>query len=121
MSDAAQFWNARLAPEISGRDAYPVVEAAVKALLTQNPKYKGLELTTNELVEALYPEAETQGAGIAARQRLYRALEALEDRGLKNWHYRGPPRMWRGKMVRPRIWHVERKPICPNCGIELAA
>lgn len=121
MSEAAQFWNPLLAPEVHWRDAYPIVEAAVKALLTANPKYKGLELTTTELVEALYPEEEARGNGAAARQRIFRALEALADHGLKHWHYRGPPRMTRAGQVRPRVWHAERKPICPNCGFELAA
>lgn len=117
----AEYWNPRLAPGVSRRDAYEAVSVAVRAMLSAHPQFKNSESTTTEVVEALYPEAEARGDGIAARQVIFKALAALAERDLKDCCYKGPPRRAKFGMIRPWVWHAPRRPTCPHCGGELAA
>lgn len=79
-----------------------------------------MHLSTNELVEALYPEE--QARGDHQRKRLYDVLRYLAELGdLRDWWFAGPPRMWRGKPCRPKMWCAPKPKCCPHCGGELAA
>lgn len=109
-------WNKILAKDTPWEDAYPHVENAAKLILEGSPL---TPLTTDELVEALYPERQAVGDGIYARRRLYKALKALERHGLAEYCSKGEPRMMKRlkKMIQPRLWHERRpRPTCPHCG-----
>lgn len=126
MTHGPAFWNVTMAEAVPWQEAYKAVEMAAR------DKLAGIErtLTTNELVEELYPEQFAREAGITARKRIYKALAALATRGLADCASRGEPRKLRHakKLVRPWLWHaptVELNPEavaantvrqCPHCG-----
>mgnify|MGYP003559721779 FL=1 len=123
-------WNALLAPAVPAIEAYKSVEEAARLHLSMNPLFTEVGITTNELVEALYPEALARGDGVLARARIYKALAALATRGLADCATRGQPRKLKhmNKTVRPWLWHEpgEKNPEaqdgvkrCPHCNGEL--
>lgn len=120
ITEAPAFWNHRLAPAMPWSSAYRHVEVAAIALLGINPLYRGKTLSTNELVEALYPAAQARGPeSIAARSRIYKALAALAPRGLERYCFRGTPRKLKGREIVPWLWKApirDDAPRCPHCG-----
>ena len=60
-------WNIRLAPATPWQTAYAAVQEEVEA----NDWRRYVSITTNELVEALYPLALASGDGITARYSIY--------------------------------------------------
>lgn len=122
-------WDKALSPSVSWQEAYATVGRMARAHLEHNPMLDG-DMSTADLVDALYPEEWARGEGITARKRIFKALAALATRGLADCCHRGPERKLRhsGKMVRPWLWHSPReanveaqaansKPIiCPHCG-----
>lgn len=98
--------------------AYSVVEMAAHAyLFTANAR----DMSTADLVEVLYPEAEARGEdGIWERNRVFKALNALATHGLKDCARRGPAKTNRfGSLVRPWLWSapgdVSVEKVCPTC------
>ena len=73
-------WNIRLAPATPWQTAYAAVQEEVEAL-----SWPHANVTTNELVEALYPLTLASGDGITARNRIYKALKQLATRGLQDY------------------------------------
>lgn len=104
----AHEWNAGLAPDIGWQIAYAVVEREVKALFAANPLYEHDTIGTSELVEALYPETYVRSdEARAARQRIFKALQALATRGLSAYAFQGPEKLNRMKVrVRPWFWRA---------------
>lgn len=99
-------WNKLLAPSVHWKDAYLSVEREARAYLTIGNK---VNVSTSALVEALYPIAEARGeAGVTARGRIFKALAALADHGLRDCNYRGEPKPMRGRTIRPNIWTEPR-------------
>lgn len=121
-------WATILAPTVAWQACYPIVEGEVRAKCAD--LLAGETLSTNDLVEQMYPEALARGEGITARRRLYKAIAALAPRGLSDCCSRGEPRKLRhaAKLVRPWLWHMpserptEAQPgarKCPHCGGDL--
>lgn len=102
----APFWLPKLAPGIHWQKAYADVEAAVKGYLEGG----GDTLSTNELVEALWPEQFARGEGITARRRLYKALLALATHGLADYCERGPEKKLRHgtRVIQPWVWRAPK-------------
>lgn len=136
----ADQWAAILAPEKSWREAYPpVANAAADILRLYDPHVSADSvLSTNELVEKLWPLSTVNGLEqVKARQRVYQALKAMATRELADWCRRGEPhkaRVPQGRNggfktieVRPWLWskygspHAEAvaRPTCPHCGGQL--
>lgn len=121
-------WNRLLHPDVAWQTAYATVEAQARAHLSANPIFDGRKgISTDELVEALYPEALARGDGILARKRIYKALKALTTRGLADCCERGEERLLKHsktRKVRPWLWHepgqvnaeAAGKKFCPHCG-----
>ena len=103
---------------------YAVVIVEAKATLDALPE--GQQLTTTQLVERLFPEATARGDGIAARQRIFRALaRAAKATSFRDYVSKGPMKRWMGKASYPTIWHKSDGTIakdgkgqitCPVCG-----
>lgn len=111
----AEYWNPKLVAPWP--QAYGVVEVAARALLSEHPAYNWQELSTNELVEALYPEAQARGPGIESRKRLYKALQVLASNGrLTDCCHKGQPKRVMGREIRPWRWHAPIVKTCPHCG-----
>jgi hypothetical protein len=122
-------WDKAMAPNVPWQEAYATVERMARAHLEHNPMLDG-DLSTADLVDALYPEEWARGEGVTARKRIFKSLAALATRGLAAYCHRGPERKLAhsAKMVRPWLWHAPReanveaqaagfKPItCPHCG-----
>lgn len=105
-------WNKLLAPSVHWKDAYLSVERGARAYLTIGSK---VNVSTSALVEALYPIAEARGeAGVTARGRIFKALAALADHGLRDCNYRGEPKPMRGRTIRPNIWTEPRAVASPK-------
>jgi hypothetical protein len=118
-------WNEALAPNVPWQTAYPPVGEAARAYLAAELAPGDL-ISTNTLVEALYPAQFARGEGITARRRIYTALAALTKHGLSDCTTKGEPqRMKRTtKYVRPNLWHAPKAKAaatCPHCGGELNA
>jgi hypothetical protein len=100
-------WNALLEPANLWLMCYPVVVAEVKIALDKVPA--NAPLSTNDLVERLYPDKLVRGAeGSSARQRLFRALAACAEHGLATCVSRAPAEVnsYGGTMQR-RVWSAE--------------
>ena len=99
-------WTARLAPEIEWREAYATVAEQAKLHLQHNVLV-GEEVSTAELVEAMFPQALARGDGITARRRIFKALEANATRALKGYCHKGASRKATigNRQVRPWRWH----------------
>ena len=102
-------------------EAYAVVEREARAhLATLAP---GVTISTNQLVERLYPVAGVRGEG-QGRQRIYTALKASrkgQPMLLTDCRTKGPlKRIMGGIKARPWVWHRPEVPAprmicCPNC------
>lgn len=115
-------WNRDLAANVPWQSAYATVEREAKAFLTASVLADATPLGTAALVEHLYPAAAVRGEeGVAARNRIFKALDALTGYGLRDYCSRGEPRLNHAKKtVRPWLWHGPReRPKCPTCGREL--
>ena len=112
-------WNFVLAPDQHWTVAYPKVERRVREFLSE----QWANLTTDELVQQLYPVAQVRGeAAMTARQRLYRALMTLAKHGLADCAstYKKPG----ARLIKQGwIWHMSSAPsvhkvepeVCPCC------
>lgn len=103
-------WNAALHPGVNWKQAYATVALEARAhLLKLDPSRE--PLSTNELVEALYPEALSRGEGITARKRIYKALFALAEHSLADCATQGAAYKNRmGQTRRPWSWHYPKEP-----------
>jgi hypothetical protein len=114
-------WEIRLHKEQKWGNAYPHVEREVRAYL--NTLAAGVTISTNQLVEALYPVASVRGEG-NGRQRIYEALKATHHGRpamLEDCRMRGPVKKIHGGIKgRPWLWHkpTPRLVCCPNCQYE---
>lgn len=99
-------WEAALAPDQHWTVAYPLVERAVRSFLAE----QWANLTTDDLVQHLYPVSQVRGeAAMAARQRLYRALMTLAKHGLADCAstYKKPG----ARLIKQGwIWHTSSTP-----------
>lgn len=106
----------------SWQNSYPSVLSQARAELEKLPAED--EITTNELVELLFPEASARGAGIDARKKVYKALRAAQKHGgMEGYWHPGPARRYMGHNINPPVWHrfnqdhVKGIQIeCPCCG-----
>lgn len=119
-------WNMILRPDAPWRDAYATVETSVRDYV-QRVLNAGDLISTNTLVEALYPARFAKGEGITARRRMYKALAALATHGLADCCTKGAETKFgrSHKPVKPWLWHAPRamgvtlpvqKVCCPHCG-----
>lgn len=116
-TDIVQTLASALHPGNSWEIAYPVVEHEARAWLEQLNEYPGSgasSITTEELVEALWPEAVARGDMILRRSRLYKALAALAEHGLSDCCTKGPERKLKhgNRVVRPWLWHKPKEDAC---------
>jgi len=114
------FWSGALDPDIAWQTAYATVEHEAREYLAQMP---GPSVSTNGLVEAIFPLMSTRGAGIDARNRIYKALKAAATHGMRDCVSEGPLEMMYGKQIRRNIW-LKPRPKCKACngtGIENAS
>lgn len=104
----AQEWEA--AAQLGWREFYPLVEAEAKVYLTKHLYHSQdmFPLSTTELVEGLWPSVWQSGG--KARQRVFKALAALETRGLAQWvTIAEPVRGKFGNPIRYRRWHTPQE------------
>lgn len=105
------FWSNALDPNNSWQKAYETVHHEARGYLTQMP---GPSISTNALVEALFPLMSTRGAGAEARDRIYKALKALATHDMKDCATYKDPEMLYGKQIRRTIW-LKPRPKCEAC------
>ncbi len=115
-----EFWNAALAPTVGWREAYGTVVREAKAILMDQK----VPISTGDLVEILYPEAEAKTPQAEkARQRIFKALQGASEHGLKGWWTHSEPEKLRhlGAFVKRKRWHQPQiaPACCPHCGGEL--
>lgn len=111
-------WNRDLGAGVPWEPAYAVVEREAKAFLAASVLADS-DIGTAELVERLYPMNLARGEdGVFARNRIFKALDALTKHGLRDYCHKGEPRLNKAKkMARPWLWHGPReRPKCPTCG-----
>lgn len=119
-------WNIALAPDQGWQSAYATVATEAREYL-KTRLAPGDLISTNTLVEALYPAQFAKGEGITARRRIYKALAALATRTLADCCTKGEPKKFgrSPKLVRPNLWHAPRAAAitlptmtveCPRCG-----
>lgn len=111
-------WNRDLAATVPWEPAYATVEREAKAFLSGSVLADS-DCGTAELVEHLYPLNLARGEdGVYARNRIFKALDALAKHGLRDYCHKGEPRLNKAKkMSRPWLWHGPReRPKCPTCG-----
>lgn len=102
-------WTQWLAPAVPWQEAYSYVGAAARGLLDRPiADAPRTSYTTTELVEELFPRVLARGDGITARQRIFKALKALEKHELAPYCSKGEPRnLPRLKtLITPTIWHA---------------
>lgn len=99
------------------KEQHRIVEREVRAHFIANPLLDGEHLTTNELVEVLFPERFAKGDGITARNLIYKRLLATGKPGYRMWQddfrYRGPERQGNVgflRAIKPWYWHAAGKP-----------
>jgi hypothetical protein len=112
-------WDVLLRSDARKTVAYAHVAEAARAVLVKLDA--GATLSTNDLVEALYPRAvaDKSLAGDNARGRIYKALADAATRSLKDCATKGPPegKKFMGRPVRPWIWHAPKElDVCVHCG-----
>ena len=110
-------WDMVMRPLVPTTHAKKVVAEHARAFLQSQHHV----LTTNQLVEALYPRAvaDQSLAGDEARDRIYKLLAALAVDDLHDCAQRGEPdgRKFMGRPTRPWLWHAPKaKESCPMCG-----
>lgn len=100
------------------KTAYPIVEAAAKVVLEALPE--GASLSTTALVDAIY--SPDQARNDAVRSRIFKALGACAEHGLKPYVTLGPlEQIGHLKEGRRKLWHranaaIEAPPFtCPTC------
>lgn len=94
--------------ELGWREFYPQVEAEAKIYLAQAHADHDSPLTTTDLVEGLWPASWDSPRRL--RARVFKALTALETRGMAAWVTIGEPsRLKGGIMARRRRWHTPRE------------
>lgn len=81
----------------------------------------GIELSTEKLVDGLYPRAvaEKTLAGDSARSRIYKIIAKLAANGLEDCCKKGEPnpKKFMGKTTRPWLWfNPGTVPVCYACG-----
>lgn len=105
---------AALSPANEWATAYPIVENIARDFLN-DPEQGAFEFSTNEVVEALWPESLARGEGITTRKRLYKALLALAPRGLADCATRGEERKVKHstRLIRPWLWHAPKPVVEP--------
>lgn len=115
-------WNEALRPDRDLRERYDVIANVVRTFLVGGGAIigEGEMLSTNDLVEALYPARYVRtDAGHDARKLLFRALSArvLGKHALADCMTFGPERSKFGKAQRPALWHAPF-PVeyCEKCG-----
>ena len=115
------FWVSILAKEISWATAYPMVEIEAREYLSNMPLPS---ISTNGLVEGLFPMMSTRGPGIDARHRLYKALFALAAHSMRDCATPSvSTKKYMGRETKPLIW-TKPKPKCKACngtGLENAS
>jgi hypothetical protein len=108
-----------LAADNDWQGAYAYVEESVRERLSDPDTVARLHLeqdtlSTNQIVELMWPERFAKGDGITARKRLYKALKALATRGLADCCERGPQVevVIAGvkRFARPWRWHAPKPP-----------
>ena len=118
MLDPAE-WNMVLRPIVPTSHAKKVVaENAREHLATLE---QGKTISTNDLVEALYPRviADLSLAGDEARMRIYKLIGALALDGMTACATRGEPdgKKYMGRPSRPWLWHAPKiRETCCMCG-----
>lgn len=115
-------WDRDLAKEVPWKTAYATVEREAKAFLSASVLADAAPIGTGALVEHLYPANLVRGeSGVAARNRIFKALDALTAFGLRDYCTRGEPRLNHAKKtIRPWLWHGPRERAkCATCGREL--
>lgn len=119
-------WNVALAPDQGWQSAYATVATEAREYL-KTQLAPGDLISTNTLVEALYPMRFAKGEGITARRRIYKALAAVAKHALADCCTKGEPKKFgrSAKLVRPNLWHAPRgsaitpfskfQVVCPHC------
>ena len=106
-----------LAADNAWQGAYEYAEESVRERLSDPDTVARLHLeqdtlSTNQIVELMWPEQFAKGDGITARKRLYKALKALATRGLADCCERGPQVevVIAGvkRFARPWRWHAPK-------------
>lgn len=120
-------FDTELAAHVPWKKAYAFVERETRGWLIDYAI--GREpLSTDQLVEKLYPEKLARGDGILARQRIYKALAALATRELADCARRGETFKRFGKERKRWTWiypqvemndEYQPRALCPHCGGEL--
>ena len=112
-------WDMVLRPIVPTSHAKKVVSDNAREYL--NGFAQGVYISTNDLVEALYPRviADLSLAGDEARARIYKVLAMLALDGMTDCATRGEPdgKKYMGRPSRPWLWHAPKtREICCMCG-----
>jgi hypothetical protein len=106
-----------LNPDVSWRMAYPFVEGAVRAILDAWPA-DAPRLSTTALVDKLYDPSGLVDTRV--RSRIFKALKACADHGLKPYVILGEPtKVGNVENARRMLWGAPVKSgtyCCPQCG-----
>lgn len=113
-------WNMVLRAIVPTSHAKKVVAENAREYLLTLGGYKKT-ISTNELVEALYPreEADKSLEGDEARMRIYKLIQMLALDGMTDCATRGEPdgKKFMGRPVRPWLWHAPKtREVCCLCG-----
>ncbi len=104
-----------LQPDVPYLTAYEAVRIALEAAVPF-----GHTWSTEEMVEMVAPAASWVHGDreIVARRRVYKALNALSEHGLKSWVTLGTARKGKFGMIRPKLWRRTRPcEFCNGTGI----
>lgn len=112
-------WAMVLRPIVPTIHAKKVVAENVRETLATLEH--GVSISTNDLIEALYPreEADKSLAGDEARMRLYKLVAILALSDLADCATRGElsGKKFMGRPVRPWMWHRPKvREMCCLCG-----
>lgn len=106
-SEAPSWWP-ELLPPCPGDGIVPVVCELLD-------RHTAGPLSTRELAELLWPEANVRGEHqVRARQRMYKLLMKFARGPLKDYCYQeGEPNKFGGI---PYRWAIKNSSLCPHCG-----
>ena len=112
-------WDTILRAIVPTVHAKKVVHEQARAFLQAMDQ--GETISTNNLVEAMYPReiADKSLAGDEARSRIYAMLAKLALDDMHDCCTKGEPdgKKFMGRPVRPWLWHAPKaKECCPMCG-----
>ena len=112
-------WDMVLRAIVPTSHAKKVVAENAREYLTALEQ--GTNISTNELVEILYPRevADKSLAGDEARMRIYKLVQMLALDGMTDCATRGEPdgKKFMGRPSRPWMWHAPRvREVCCMCG-----